>query len=214
MTLVDSILYFSGILPILVFLIFIFKMKKDEVWVIFFYCVYSFSNDSLIIYRSSHSLKFSVFLYVFTLLEYLFFSFVLYFFIRNTLFKKIIILISIAFTIFCLYNILFTRFSKFDSYQASIESILIIIYCIFFLFEEMNNPQIPIIYSSFKFWFIIGTLMYLSATFFLYTYATYLPDNLRQQYWILNTFGNILKNLFFTMSFIMYNNKSDNMLPR
>jgi hypothetical protein len=212
MALVDLISYFSGILPILVFLIFIFKMKKDEVWVIFFYCLYSFANDSLIIYRSNHSLKFSVFLYIFTLLEYLFFSFILYSFLHNTFFKRLIIVLSIVFTIFCLYNILFGRFSKFDSYQASIESILVISYCIFFLYEEMSNPQIPIIYSSFKFWFIIGALVYLSATFFLFIYASDLPDQTRQQYWIINTFGNILKNLFFSISFLMYKRQSTSKL--
>lgn len=212
MELGDSISYFSGLLPLLVFLLLLRRMKEGLVWVIFFYCIYSICNDSIIIYRASHHLSFSVFLYIFTLLEYLFFSIVLYFFLHSPFLKAIVITLSIVFVCFCLYNIFFINFKKFDSYQASIESILIIAYCVFFFFEEINNPRIPIIYTSYKFWFIIGALMYLSATFFLFIYASDLPDETREQYWVLNVFGNVLKNLLFSIAFAFY--KPEKSSPR
>lgn len=179
-------------------------MKETLIWVIFFYCVYSFCNDSIILYRSSHSLRFSIFLYVFTVLEYLFFSSILYSFLHNRLLRAFIITCSVAFVCFCIYSIIFGNFKKFDSYQASIESILIIAYCVFFFLEEINTPRIPIIYSSYKFWFIIGALMYLAATFFLFIYASDLPDKTREQYWVLNIFGNVLKNVLFSIAFAFY----------
>lgn len=54
--------------------------------------------------------------------------------------------------------------------------------------------------------------MYLSATFFLFIYASDLPDETREQYWVLNVFGNVLKNLLFSIAFAFY--KPEKSSPR
>ncbi len=202
MTISNAISYFIGLLPILVFLFFIRKMKGFAVWVILFYCIFSFSNDSIILYRDSNKQSVSLNLYIFTILEYLCFSFILFRFIRSSIFRWIIIFLSIGFIVFCMYYMLFNPLKSFDSYQASIESILIIAYSIFYLYEEINKPQVSVIYASYKFWLVIG-MMYLAGTLFLFIYASDLSDTEREEYWIINVLANVVKNLFFSIAFLI-----------
>lgn len=172
--------------------------------VIFFYSIYSFLNDLVIIYRSSVGLKFSVFLYTFTVIEYIFFSFLLYYLIKSSLVKKAIIVCSLLFIAFCLYNILNEPIKVFDSLQASIESILVLAYCIIYFYEQLNQPQISFIYTKYTFWLITGVLIYLSGTFFLFAFAVNLPEETRDQFWIINLICSVLKNVLFTVSILIY----------
>ena len=200
----DYISAFSNLLPILIFLPFFSKRKELPVWVIFFYCIYSFINDFIILYRDNNGLSFSIFLYVFTIIEYILFSFLLYFLIKNKTVKKAILLLSLCFIAFCLYNIFDKAVEAFDSVHASVESILLIAYCIIYLYEQLNQPQTTVIYSTYTFWILIGLLIYLSGTFFLYTFAMDLPPDLRETYWVINLICNILKNVLFTISIFIH----------
>ena len=202
----DYISPFSTLLPLLVFLPFLFKKKELPLKVIFFYNAYSFINDFTIIYRSDHGLKVSVFLYIFTVIEYIFFSFLLYHLIKSTIVKKAILICSLLFIVFCLYNIVDKPIRVFDSVQASIESILVLAYCIIYFYEQLNQPQISFIYTKYTFWLITGLLVYLSGTFFLYAFAVNLPDQTRINFWVINLICTILKNLFFTIAILIYIN--------
>lgn len=205
---IDYISPLSTLLPLLVFLL--FRKKNLPIKVIFFYSIYSFLNDFIIIYRSDHGLKVSLFLYTFTVFEYLCFSFLLYHLIKNTVVKKAILLCSLLFIIFCLYNILNEPIRVFDSLQASIESILVLSYCIIYFYEQLNQTQNSFIYTKPTFWLITGVLIYLSGTFFLYAFAVNLPKETREQFWIINLICSVLKNVLFTVAILIYtrtNNK-------
>lgn len=197
----------SHLLPILIFLLFFRGKKELSVWVIFFYCIYSFSNDLIILYRSDHKLEYLIFLYTFTIIEYLFFSILLYSLIQSKVLRKGIIVISLLFIGFCLYNIINTPIKKFDSVQASIESILVIAYCIIYFYQQLNQPQVTFIYASYTFWIVIGILIYLSGTFFLYAFASDLPPQVREHSWIINLICTILKNLLFTAAIFIHGRK-------
>jgi hypothetical protein len=199
----ESISYFSTLIPILSFFFILKKEKKSAIWVIFFYSIYSFTNDSIILYRSDHGFKFSIFLYIFTIIEYLLFSYILFALIQNKVIRKLIIAFSLLFVLFCVFNIIDKPVKKFDSFQASIESILILAYCVIYFYEQINQPQVIFLYSTYTFWILVAILIYLAGTFFLYVFATNLPDNLRYEYWVINLICNILKNLLFAVAIIM-----------
>lgn len=203
-----QISWFSSLLPILAFLLILFKKKEMPIWVIFLYSFYSFINDSVLIYRATHGIKFSIFLYVFTIIEYLLFSYVLLQLIQSTLVRKLIIILSIVFFIFCLFNIIDRPVKKFDSIQASIESILILSYCVIYFYEQINQPKVIFLYSTYTFWVVVAMLIYLAGTFFLYVFAANLPDGIRNEYWIINHICNILKNLLFAIA-ILIHSKAD-----
>lgn len=199
----DYISPLSTLLPIFVFLLFFREKKELPIWVILLYCIYSCINDSIILYRSDHNLKFSIFLYIFTIIEYLLFSFILHSLIKTKSVKKGIVVCSILFTAFCLYNIFGQPIDKFDSVQASLESILVIAYCIIYFYEQLNQPQISFIYLSYTFWIVTGILIYLSGTFFLYAFATDIPSEARINYWIINLICTMLKNVLFAAAILI-----------
>lgn len=195
---------YSALIPIVVFLIFLKKIKNWQLWVIFFYCAYSFTNDNLIISRFNKGLEISNLLYTFTIVEYLIFATYLWSILKNKSFKLILIAASALFTIYCLAYLIQNTFIKFDSIQTSIEAIVIITFCIIYLFEEMNQPQVTFIYSSYHFWIVIGILIYLAGTFFFFVYASNLSNAELDSFSIINHISNILKNILFSIAFVIY----------
>ena len=201
---------YSPLIPILLFLLYFKSSIKTVLWVFFIYSIYAFANDNVLIaiqakYFQDPSQKYlisynTILLQVFTLLEYLFFSIFFYIILKTSVLKKIIFGFSILFSLFCIYFIAQKGVKEFDSIQTSIEGTLIIIYSIFYFYEQMNSSQVSFIYQGFRFWIVFGILIYMAGNLFLFTYASTLPQELRNQYWIINFVSNILKNILFAVA--------------
>ena len=205
---------YSSILPILIFFLFFQRNKKGSVWVIFVYAIISSLTDfSFEIFTPTSPTDF-YFFSIFTVLEYSFFSIFLYFNFKKKLFKNILLIVSLLFYAFSIYNVLSTKDYIFDSFPASIEAILIIIFCIFFFYEQINNPEISFIYSSKKFWIATAFLIYLSGTLFLFIYASNLSDEEYNFYWPINFIFNILKNILIALAFYLPNQKSQSFIEK
>lgn len=195
-----SISIFSGILPIIFFCLFLRRNKEGSLWVIFLYCLMSFSTDALF------PLHFIPGFYLYssiTIIEYSLFSLFLYLHFKNWIFKGLLILGSAVFYFFAIVSILHSKVENFDSIPASVESVLMLIYCIIFLYEQINDPKITFIYYTKEFWVIIAFFIYFSATFFLFIYAANLTKMQHKNYWGINMISNILNNVLFTVSFII-----------
>ncbi|WP_276481898.1 hypothetical protein [Paraflavitalea pollutisoli] len=95
----------------------------------------------------------------------------------------------------------------FDAVPASLESILMIIFCVSFFFEQITDVEVSFIYSSKTFWIIVAIMVYSSATFFLFVSAEFLTQEERKAYWFINLISNIIKNLLLTIAFIIPNHK-------
>lgn len=173
-------------------------------WVILFYCICSFGNDSKLIYDFLHHHSSNLFFYIFTIVEYSLFAAFIYTILHKVYLKRALLICSPLFIGFCLFNIFFQPNAQFDSLQASIGSLILLIFCILYLFEQISKPEPVFIYASYTFWVVAGILIYLAATFFLYGFAASLPAKVVRQYWIINSLGNILKNIFFATAFIIY----------
>jgi hypothetical protein len=70
----------------------------------------------------------------------------------------------------------------------------------------MRDSNIEFVYNNKKFWIIIAFLLYFSGTLFLYVYMNTLPEQQRSNYWTINNFFEILKNILFCIAFIMKKN--------
>jgi hypothetical protein len=195
--------YFA-LLPIIVVLFVLKKIKDWRLWVIFFYCICSFINDSILVYASTHDLDDRVFIHVFTVLEYLVFAGYLLSILINKTAQKALITLSVVFTVFCSYIIIESTLEQFDSVQSSISAIILISFCIIYLFEEINKPELTFIYASYRFWIVAAILIYFAATLFLYGFAATLPPEVMQQYWIINNISNILKSILFSIAVIVH----------
>lgn len=195
---------YSYFLPILVFLFYFKKIKDWHLWVVFFYCLYSYINDTIVVYRFRHNLAINNLLYSFTIIEYLIFALCLFKVLKNNISKKVLLVVSALFLLFCFYAITHQTLKKFDSVQSSLSAIILISFCIIYLFEQINKPDITFIYASHTFWIVAGILIYLAATLFLYGFAASLPDDVAQDYWIINHASTILKNILFFIAILVY----------
>lgn len=137
----------------------------------------------------------------FTIIEYSIFSYVLYCILENKIFRLIILVCSALFYLFTLYIMMSAEFFSFDSLSASIEAILIVAYCIFYLFDQMSKPQVIFIYQEPNFWFVVGFIIYFSGTLFLFIQASNLDRNIRDNFWKITLFLNIAKNILFAIAF-------------
>ncbi len=201
---------YSPLIPIVLFLLYFNKSKKTVLWVFFIYSIYAFSNDNLLLYiqnlySQNRGLKYLIYynntiLQVFTILEYLFFSLFFYLILNSKSFKKIILYISVIFTLFCFYFIIDKGVKQFDSIQTSVEGILLIVYSILYFYEKISSTLDTFIYQNFKFWIVFGILIYIAGNLFLFTYTSDLPSEVRDQYWIINYVSNISKNLLFALA--------------
>ncbi|MDQ6609800.1 MAG: hypothetical protein M3Y85_08270 [Bacteroidota bacterium] len=87
-----------------------------------------------------------------------------------------------------------------DSIQIGIETIIILSASFFYLYEQMNNTTTLFIYTKPAFWILLGIVLYLSGSFFVYIFANYLTPKELREYWIITNFFSILKNVFFCIA--------------
>ena len=190
-------------MPLLVFFLFYKRNRSLWVKVLFLYVIFSFLIDTLLLRLDTVSHRTVIYnvLSVFTLIEYSVFSYVLYSIIDNRIFRAIILVSSGIFFVFAIFYFLTVKNNTFDSLPASIESILIVAFSIFYLFDQMSKPQVIFIYQEPNFWFVVGFIIYFSGTLFLFIQASNLTKEVRDNFWKINLFSNIIKNILFAIAF-------------
>jgi len=141
---------------------------------------------------------------IFTVIEYTLFSLFFYYLAEKKKFKSVITITSILFYIVAITNFWFLgKSKKFDSFPATLEAVLVMIYCIYYFYDQLNRPEVTFIYSKAHFWITVGIFIYLSGTFFLFVQSSVLSDTERSNFWIINLISNILKNILFSIAFII-----------
>jgi hypothetical protein len=171
-------------------------------WVLFIYCIYDFLTNLGLLYLSHKPAK--VFLYSsFTFIEYILFVWILFLSIKNQRFRKIIQIASSFFLIFLIAYNLSINVKGIDSVPIGIEAILILIFSFYYFYEQMNGTQNLFIYNKSSFWTILGMMLYLAGSFFIYIYASQLASKEVAKYWIFTNIFSIIKNLFFTVAILV-----------
>lgn len=199
----------SGLLPIVLFLVFFKRNNEKKLWVIFLYAVLSLFTDAAFtsIPTDAENVEFYLFS-IFTMVEYSIFAIFIFLQIKSKLIRWIIGIISLLFYGFAIYNVITGQKNNFDSLPASIECVFVILFCILFFFEQMRNTEVSFIYSSKVFWVTAAVLLYLAATLFLFISAAYLTSDEMDTYWSINFISNILKNILLSIAFILPKHKS------
>jgi len=147
----------------------------------------------------------SSFLYftVYTFLEYISFTSLLWLNIKSKGFKLIILFFSFLFIGFQIFTYVELRTAALDSIPVGIETILIFIYIAFYFYESFQDNQSDFIYNQSCFWLCIGMMIYLGGTFFFNILLHYLDQRHVDQYWFLTYVADIIKNLFFVASIVL-----------
>jgi hypothetical protein len=140
----------------------------------------------------------------FTFFEFLFFSYFFYLQIRSKTFKKYMIVSSTLFCLFIVIYYLTVKFSRIDSLPIGIETIFIIIFSFYYLYEELNNTTTLFIYTKPAFWIILGMVLYLSGSFFIYIASGYYSKDIVGRYWFVTNILTVIKNIFFCIAIISH----------
>ena len=196
----------SQILPVAFYLLFLKRNRGEGLGVIFFYCCFSWVTEGYILGFIFHRLNLHIPDYVadssFTILEFTIISWFAYSSLQGKKMKYVPLVGALIFYPIAIVN--FTRNEgSFDSIPASVEAILIISYCILLLYEQINDPKVIFVYNTKKFWVTIAFFLYFSSTLFLFLYARNFTQSEHDKYWTINNFFEILKNILFSISFIM-----------
>lgn len=121
------------------------------------------------------------------------------------------VLLSILFAIFIVLYTIFAKIRQLDSVSIGIESILILGYSFFFLYELINSPKLLFITSDYRFWIVFGMILYLAGSFFMYIYAEQIKSIAEiTKFWFLTWVFYSLKALLFSIGiFIFYRQPRD-----
>lgn len=212
----DYLSIYSDIIPAIIFIFMISKHKDKGLWVLFFFNLYSFLTNLLIINRWNNSLGLNVY-FLFRLFTIMGYSLVALFFYKNitsVLIRRLIIITYIALLGYAAYDYIISPRKSFDSIPSSIEAIFIIISAILYLFEQIKKPRVLFIYTLDKFWIVASLLIYYTGTFFLFISAeAYLVDpTFAKNYVLINNSFLLLKNIVFSIG-LLIKDKSDKFSP-
>ena len=197
---------FSVMLPIVFYLIFLKRNKGEGLSVIFLYGILSLLAEASFSFLSRWIDKYYIYA-SFTVVEFTIFSYFFYRYLNGKM-KYVPALGGLLFYLIAFANLFFRKSDTFDSMAASLEAILLIIYCILFLYELIKDPSIMFVYYNKKFWFVIALLLYFSSTLFLFLYAATFTKQEHKNYWAINNLFEILKHLLFSVSLLMKKNNA------
>lgn len=168
--------------------------------------VYCFTNDILNYYLELNTEHFTYYFFnLFTFLELCFFTIYFGLSFKSKTSKKILIICFAIFSFYFFYDLIFIEdFAEiFASGPAIFESVFLLTFSIYLLFEQINNTTAIFIYAKKQFWLIVAIICYISGTFFLFIFAQkYLGDPVfNSQYTIMNSILYILKNILISIAF-------------
>lgn len=143
---------------------------------------------------------------VFTIVEFSFFCYFIYLILPKGFIKKSVVIIWSGFLLFAIIDYaFFSKSSEFDSIAIGIESIIVLMLCIYYLFSQIKGANNLLIYSTFNFWTVIAFFIYFSGTFFLYLMTEKMMDSpsFQKLYFVINISFNILKNILLSVAMTM-----------
>jgi hypothetical protein len=195
---------YSYLLPIVVSLVFFKKANPKKVLVIVgVYCSVFFVLNVFFKVLQRDWTR-SVYYFTYTLLEYSTFVALLFINIRDKRAKFFGLCISILFAVFLyLFNFVI-KFIKFDSIPIAAETLVLLVFIIYFFYEQFRDPSSLYIYNHYCFWFAIGILIYLCGSLFIYVYGDQMTLEQILRFWFFTYVVEIIKNILFTVAIVIY----------
>lgn len=135
------------------------------------------------------------------------------FHIKNKKARKVLLYTGICFTVFYIsFSALASNKDSIDSIQIGIETIIVLLFSYYYLYERMNDTNTLFIYNTYPFWVVIGMVLYLSGSFFVYIFTNFLSADELKKYWIITNIFSILKSILFTVAILIHAKPTRNTL--
>jgi hypothetical protein len=203
----------SELLFIILFLAFHKKVKKESgLWVLAAYFLADIGLNYAIINASRK--WFPILYTLYTIIEFSSFAWFLWFQIKNKAVKKGIIFSTLAFGLFSIIYFYNVEFISIDTIPIGVETILILLFSFFYLYEQMNDPGSLFIYNKYPFWIIAGIMIYLAGSFFIYIFAYQVNNSVLHQYWLLTNVFTIIRNILAIIAILIYVKQQKNPNPK
>ncbi len=208
-----NFVYFFDLLTIgLLFYLARKKNIKNSLWFIALYCFINSAINFSFYYTSA-----KVYFYLggfYTIFEYTVFAYFIFFSIRSSFFRKLMKIFSVLFAVFIICYYTFGTVQTIDSVPIGFETILILIYSFYYFYEQLNDiTSTTLIYNQPSFWIIVGFMLYLGGSFFIYIFANTLNNKQLDQYWFLTYLLYIIKSILFIIGLMFYAKQSKNPRP-
>jgi hypothetical protein len=125
--------------------------------------------------------------------------------------KIIAIIFSVSSLVYYYYTYFILSLDPWlDSVPIGIETISIFIFAFFYFFEQLNDTESLFVYSKPSFWAIIGVILYLAGSFFVYISANQIDSKDLGKYWIITNISSIMKNVLFCVTIYIQTNQNIN----
>jgi hypothetical protein len=209
---IQIISFISSLLPIVFFILFCIKTNVKGLWVIFLYTIYSLLSDFLLNSRfGSHNTY--LLWNIYTIVEYSFLSYFFYVTIKLRFVRTLIVIISVLF--FIVFFILLKSINiRFNSILSFFSQASILVLCLVYIFTSMNQNTESLNILNPVFLIVIGLLLYVACTLFLFIIANKLSEDEMTKYWRgITVYNNILTNLLFSAAFLLYRFQHKNPTP-
>jgi len=145
-----------------------------------------------------------VYLFLYTLIEYLSFIFLILGSIKNKRAKIVILLISLSFVVFVFLLNFVIPYERYDSIPIAAETLILLVVSIYFFYEQFKDTSTLYIYHQYSFWLTIGILVYLCGSLFIFALAEQMSSAQITEFWYWTYIVEIIKNILFTVGILMY----------
>jgi hypothetical protein len=174
---------------------------------LFAYIFYSIISDLIFSKLSIKYLESEIYSFrLYTIVEYTLLTLAIKEHIKSQMILKFIYTFSFLFYCLAFFDSILGKISQFDSLPAGFESILLLVYSLFFIYEKVINNTLN--FNGFT-WVVIGLIIAFSGTFFLFILT---QKNFENQVFII-TYGyivaifNIIKFTFLSIGIYTENKK-------
>lgn len=156
-----------------------------------------------------------------TLIEFLLFSGFLFVQLKSKISKYLLRVFAVLFTVCYIGFIIYTKSAAdtssiprnqvvIDSIPIGFETIILLGFSFYFLYESTKDTTTLFIYQTFQFWVILGIVLYLAGSFFIYIFSNYLSGSEVRKYWVITNVFSILRSVFFCIAIVLHSKPTKN----
>lgn len=140
-----------------------------------------------------------------TIIEGVFYSLYLHSLLKTISVKRILLICIVLFFCYSLFDLFQSKGANFDSIPTVLESLMIISFSIFYLYEKMTNPDSLFLYNSPHFWIVAALLLYFSGSFFAFIYAQNFSNSpeVARAFRSITGYLSFFQNILFLIAFII-----------
>ncbi|MFN9711061.1 MAG: hypothetical protein ACK55K_06600, partial [Bacteroidota bacterium] len=187
-------------------LFFFQKNKRNVLWVIHYYLLFSVSRQIIIqILSNSYPEIVDIIGKLNPLTNYLFIASFFYAANDKKLDKRFIFFISLLYIPTQFLQFIFTLTSVSSSIISTINTIIILGLCLIYFYNQLKKPDIIFIYLDSSFWITSAFFLFSAGTFFVFWFnLLYKNDeNFTYQYVYIHAIIFLIRNIVFSIAFLI-----------